>query len=386
MLSQGAVTTQMLCYQSYGLHLLTPKPSPALSQQETSLSSIIILNCLKRKLPKHEMNRGCVNTQLPPNWLFKCTCVNAGTQQSISLQGWKVCSPPEATGLTFHKLQSCFPFLLIFSFQRSFTTHTHSQSRGRWRKLLDSQAQESVTPLMKHIYNLTTKIFLSAPGWKKLPAMDQLVSSIQPLGASARHLSARTWGCWRCQIIIIRAWSNLLQGRTSLAVAGLGQKWAFRVLFQPKPPWDLLWSSVLWLGTLIPHWGSQISVPRNCCSQPCSAGLTGDLSCFPRGKKGQGLQQPWINSKRGTPKVMGVLSLPQPELASLTRDVWSQETWAVFGCREHGIFTQVWEPSMVNTLSEISKEHNIFSDYYHISLRRLVCPILEGVRSLILIK
>lgn len=276
----------------------------------------------------------------------------------------------------------------IFISKVIYYTHTHtlSQSRGRWRKLLDSQAQESVTPLMKQIYNLMTKIFLSAPGWKKLPAMDQLVSSIQPLGASARHLSARTWGCWRCQIIIIRAWSNLLQGRTSLAVAGLGQKWAFRVLFQPKPPWDLLWSSVLWLGTLIPHWGSQVSVPGAVAASLAQEVSEETFLFFLGGKKGQGLQQPWINSKRGTPKVMGVLSLPQPELASLTRDVWSQETWAVFGCREHGMFTQVWEPSMVNTLSEISKEHNIFSDYYHISLRRLVCPILEGVRSLILIK
>lgn len=41
---------------------------------------------------------------------------------------------------------------------------------------------------------------------------------------------------------------------------------------------------------------------------------------------------------------------------------------------------------IVNSLSEISKEHNIFSYYYRISLRRFVRPILEGVRSLIWIK
>lgn len=57
-----------------------------------------------------------------------------------------------------------------------------------------------------------------------------------------------------------------------------------------------------------------------------------------------------------------------------------------FGCGEHALFTQTREPSMVNILSEMSKEQNIFSDYYYISLRRLVCHILEGTRSLILIK
>lgn len=130
MLSQGAVTTQVLCCQRSGLHLLALEPSPILSQQATSLSSISSsLSYLKRKLPKHEMNAGSANTQLPPNWLFKCTWVNAGTQRCISLQGWKVCSPPEAAGLTFHKLQSCFPFLLIFSFQRSFTTRAHTLTK-----------------------------------------------------------------------------------------------------------------------------------------------------------------------------------------------------------------------------------------------------------------
>lgn len=67
MLSQGTVTIQKLCYQRSGLHLLALEPPPALSPQEISLSSISSLNCLKRKLPKHEMNPGSVNTQLPPN-------------------------------------------------------------------------------------------------------------------------------------------------------------------------------------------------------------------------------------------------------------------------------------------------------------------------------
>lgn len=57
-----------------------------------------------------------------------CQCRHP--QRCISLQDWKVCSPLEASGLTFHKLQSCFPFLLIFSFQRSFTTHTHTHKTG----------------------------------------------------------------------------------------------------------------------------------------------------------------------------------------------------------------------------------------------------------------
>lgn len=83
MLSQGAVITQMFCYQRSRLHLLALEHPPALSQQATSVSSISSLNCLKRKLPKYEINPGCANTHLPPNWLFKCTCVNAGTQQCI---------------------------------------------------------------------------------------------------------------------------------------------------------------------------------------------------------------------------------------------------------------------------------------------------------------
>lgn len=131
-------------------------------------------------------------------------------QQCISLKDWKVYSPLEASGLTFHKLQSCFPFLLIFSFQRSFNTHTHThtQSTGIWRKLLDSPTWKSVTPSVMQIQNLCTKIDLSSSEHTHLEnAFDH------PSHRSRRtHFSRCTRGYQKHQIVLAKlgAWAQHL--------------------------------------------------------------------------------------------------------------------------------------------------------------------------------
>lgn len=393
MLSQGAVTTQRLCYQRSGLHLLALEPLPALSQQETSLSSINSLNCLKRKLPKHEMNPGSVNTQLLPNWLFKCTCVNAGTQQCISLQGWKVCSPPEAAGLTFHKLQSCFPFLLIFSFQRSFTTHTHPLTKqGKVKEAVwfpGTAVSHSINEanLQSYYKDISICIWL---GKKSFLLWISLCPTPRPW-EQGEDTSLHT--PWAAEGARSSSGHGATWGRHPWPWQGLDRDELLGSL-----PTQTILGSPLKLSASVEHPHLTLRQPSFSHQELLQPALLSRVSWvispLSWEAKRVRLQSSYIlvlifldqHRKRDSPKVMGVLSLPQPELESLTRDVWSQKIWAVFGCREHGLCTQIWEPSMVNTLSEISKEHNIFSDYYHISLRRLVCSILEGVRSLISIK
>lgn len=61
--SQRSVPTSTLYYPRSGLHFFPP----VLSEPATSLSNTSSLNHLKRKLPKHEINPACVNTQFSLN-------------------------------------------------------------------------------------------------------------------------------------------------------------------------------------------------------------------------------------------------------------------------------------------------------------------------------
>lgn len=92
--SQRSVPTSTLYYPRSSLHFFPPVPPPVLSEQATSLSNTSSLNHLKRKLPKHEINPACVNTQFSLNWLFKCTCVDAGTTAMYQLERLKGLLPP----------------------------------------------------------------------------------------------------------------------------------------------------------------------------------------------------------------------------------------------------------------------------------------------------
>lgn len=226
-------------------------------------------------------------------------------QRCISLQDWKVCSPLEASGLTFHKLQSCFPFLLIFSFQRSFTTHTHALTKqgkvmeAAWYPDSGNHSR-SISDANLQPYYKDTSIYSQRTHLEKAP-----------LFRSACLWRPRLWDQvshrWRLFFPVV-------QKRPGSTAAKEGpQRWpGYRV-------WPI---APVWTG-----------VSDKGCSSPAN--------------------QP----------------LPEQHLGA-----------------ENIVYTHTSGslPWTVNSLSETSEEQYNFS--YHISLRRFACPVLEGVRSLILIK
>lgn len=286
-------------------------------------------------------------------------------QQCISLQDWKVYSPLEASGLTFHKLQSCFPFLLIFSFQRSFTTHTHTHKTG------EGEGSCLIPRLGNHSHSINDPNLHSY--YKDISIYSQRTHLEKALFFRSTHgWTPRLWEQVRA---------------TSLHVC--------------LPTEDIRLSFLklgAWVGHLHPTLRQPTFSPQpwtRSSSQSCSGGSHRTSLLFPGEQKRPShtaamdqYQKRDPKGDRGTERALvialvwtgvsdkgcsipGTQALPEQHLG---------EDNVVYTC---GAESLTWT---VNSLSETSKEHNIFSYYYHISLRRFVLPILEGVRSLILIK